>query len=292
MSKHTHQGKPEFLNKLAPKLFPVLASKAKAKKAIAAGELLVNGKAVNFDAKVFSGDEITFRGLQPKETSKPSKPSKVFDLELEVLYEDEHVAAVFKPGGIPVNGVQLKTLENALPKNLKPSREPDALDQPMPLHRLDAPTTGIVLIAKTNRAQVVMGQYFQQKKVEKRYKAVVVGELPSPEGEVNVPVDGKPSTSRYTVVRVTSSVQYGQLSLVDLYPVTGRTHQLRIHMAHLGCPIVGDRQYSGQVEVLQGKGLMLCSDQVAFPHPITGETIHIETKIPRKFRKYMEREAR
>jgi len=292
--KHTHQGKPQFLNKLAPQLWPELASKAKARKAISAGELTVNGQRAHPDARVISGDEIAFNALQSKDTISPKAATnrRVYDLDLEVLYEDGHVAAVHKPAGIPVNGVQLKTLENALPRNLKPTKEADALDYPMPLHRLDAPTTGIVLVAKTNRAQVIMGQRFQQKQVTKRYQAVVVGQLPQLKGEVNEPIDRKPSTSRYELVETVPSKAYGHLSLVKLFPVTGRTHQLRIHMAHLGCPIVGDKQYSGDTEVLTGKGLMLCADQVSFHHPVTEKPLTIETAVPRKFTKYMEWESR
>ncbi|MEL6538137.1 MAG: RluA family pseudouridine synthase [Bacteroidota bacterium] len=291
--KHIHRGKPQFLNKLAPQLFPELASKAKARKAISAGELTVNGQRVHPDARVVAGDEISLKGLSAKGTQTQAGASRrVYDLEVAVLYEDDHIAAVHKPGGIPVNGVQLKTLENALPKNLAPTRETDALEYLMPLHRLDAPTTGLVLIAKTNRAQVIMGQRFQQKEVNKRYQAVVIGELPQAQGEVNEPIDRKPSTSRYEVVETVPSATYGSLSLVKLYPVTGRTHQLRIHMAHLGCPIVGDKQYSGEMEVLAGKGLMLCADEVSFHHPITEEPLTITTEVPRKFIKYMEWESR
>ncbi len=279
--------KPSFLNSLAPKIFKDLASKAKAKKAISAGELLVNGEAVNFDKRVFPGDEITFNGYQPK----GRVTMKVFPLDLEVLYDDAHIAAVHKPGGIPVNGNQFKTLENALPHNLRVSKESDALKFPMPLHRLDAPTTGIVLIAKTNRAQVKMGQLFESKGIDKRYKAIVIGELPQEKGEVNEPIDRKPSKSKYEVVSKGASHKYGKLTLVDLYPVTGRTHQLRIHMEFLGCPIVGDKQYAGGQEVLNGKGLMLCSDRVSFVHPISNKPMVIETQIPNKFKKYMEREA-
>lgn len=287
MNSRIHKGKPQFLNKLAPQLFPELASKAKAKKSISSGELLVNGERVNFDARVFAGDEITFKGYSPKGKVK----IKVFRLDLEVLYEDEFLAAVHKPGGIPVNGNQFKTLENALPHNLKPSKESDALNYPMPLHRLDAPTTGIVLIAKTNQAQVKMGRLFENKRIQKRYKAVVIGELPNEKGKVNEPIERKPSESVYEVVRSSPSNKYGKLTLVDLYPVTGRTHQLRIHMEYLGCPIVGDKQYPGTFDVVNGKGLMLCSDQVSFKHPITNKELIIDTQIPNKFKKYMEREA-
>ncbi|WP_109832698.1 RluA family pseudouridine synthase [Reichenbachiella versicolor] len=281
-------GKPQFLNLLAPKVFKWLASKAKAKKAIASGELKVNGKQVNWDARVFSGDEITF-SQKGRQQATPKR--KVYQEKIPVIYEDEHLAVLNKPGGIPVNGNQFKTLENALPYNLKPSKEPDALEMIRPLHRLDGPTCGLVMVAKTDRAQVAMGKQFQFKEIRKRYKAVVIGKLKESKGTIEKPIDGKKSTSEYEVLTSKPSAKYKALTLVNLYPVTGRTHQLRIHMSEIGHPVVGDKFYSGNQDVLQGKGLLLCSDKLWFDHPITGEKTEVEIKIPNKFITVMERES-
>lgn len=278
--------RPQFLNVLAPKVFKWIASKAKARKAITSGELLVNGKSVKTDARVFPGDVISY---ETKSKSKASK-RKVFEQKIEVVFEDEHLAVLNKPGGMPVNGNQFKTLENALPFNLSASGEPDALEIMRPLHRLDGPTCGLVMIAKTDRAQVAMGRQFQFKEIRKRYKAVVVGELTSLKGTIDQPIDGKKSISEFEVVDSKKSLKNKALTLVDLYPVTGRTHQLRIHMSDLGHPIVGDKFYSKDVDVLQGKGLLLCSDKLWFTHPITNKDVEVEIEIPNKFRSVMERE--
>ncbi len=286
---YTVPDKPKeiFLNRLAPVIFPYLASKAKAKKAISEGELLVNGCEVNWDYRVLPGDEISF---SIKKASAPKK--KIYQEKVPVVFEDEYLAVLNKPGGMPVNGNQFKTLENALPYNLKPSKEPDALPYPMPLHRLDAPTCGLVVVAKTHRAQVEVGKMFENKTIKKRYQAVVVGTVQEKKGIIDSPVDGKKSISEYDVVRVAKSAKYGSLTQVRLYPITGRTHQLRIHMAGLGHPIVGDPYYSGNIDVLKGKGLLLCSDQVSFKHPITGETVTATSKLPNKFSAYVDREDR
>lgn len=278
--------KAAFLNRLASQVFEMVASKAKAKKAIASGEILVNGKRVNYDARVFPGDEITFN---PKGTPTQSK-RKVYELKIPVVFEDEHLAILNKPGGIPVNGNQFKTLENTLPFNLKPSEEPDALDMMRPLHRLDGPTCGLVMVAKTDRAQVLMGRQFQEKKIRKRYQAVVIGKPKIQKGVIDRPIDGKKSISEYEVVKSGQSSKYGFLSLVELYPVTGRTHQLRIHMSDLGHPIVGDKFYSEGNRVLQGKGLFLCSDQLVFVHPISSEEVQVSIKVPNKFMALLDRE--
>ena len=281
--------KPAFLNSYAPKVFTFIASKAKAKKAIVNGELLVNGERVNYDSKVFPGDIITTKvqtSTRPKEKLK-----KVYEEKIDVAFEDEHLGILNKPGGIPVNGNSFKTLENTLPYNLKESNEQDALGIMRPLHRLDGPTCGLVLVAKTERAQVVMGQQFEQKTIRKRYKAVVIGKVEPQKGVISSPIQKKPSKTEFEVIKILKSKKYGFLTLVDLYPVTGRTHQLRIHMSEMGHPIVGDKQYSNNEEVLKGKGLFLCSDKVWFKHPITNEKTVVEIGIPNKFKKYMQRES-
>ena len=282
--------RPQFLNVLAPTLFKFLASKSRARKAILNGELLVNGQKAVSDTKVFGGDIIEFK--KKVQGNKKKGLKKVYKEKLPVVYEDVHMAVLNKPGGIPVNGNQFKTLENTLPFNLKESREEDALAIMRPLHRLDNPTCGLVLVAKTERAQVIMGRQFEKKTIRKRYKAVVVGKVKEAKGRLNSSIDGKPSLTEYEVVKVTTSAKYGYLSLVNLYPVTGRTHQLRIHMSELGHPIIGDKYYSKAVEVLNGKGLMLCSDKVWFKHPISNDSVEVEINIPNKFERYMEREEK
>lgn len=280
--------KPLFLNSYAPKIFPLVASKAKAKKAMANGELLVNGQRVNYDAKVYPGDVIELRERHSNPSNKRLK--KIFEQKIEVVYEDEHLGILNKPGGIPVNGNTFKTVENTLPFNLNYSKEKDALAIMRPLHRLDGPTSGLVLVAKTERAQVIMGQQFEQKTIKKRYKAIVVGEMVKEHGEINSPVDHKKSKSKFEVVQKFKSKKYGHLTLVNLYPITGRTHQLRIHMSSIGHPIVGDKFYSEGVDILNGKGLFLCSDKVWFKHPITNKAIEVEIDIPNKFAAYSKRE--
>lgn len=282
--------RPSFLNALAPKVLEFVASKAKARKAINAGEILVNGRKATVDTKVQGGDVISYHSK--KGTPSPKKAtSKVFEEKLEVVFEDEHMAIINKPGGLPVNGNQFKTLENALPFNLKPTAEEDALDIMRPLHRLDGPTCGLVLSAKTERAQVVMGQQFEKKTIRKRYKAVVIGTLKESKGTIEDLVDDKPSKTEYEVIHSSKSSQYGTLSLVNLFPITGRTHQLRIHMSNLGHPVIGDKFYSKEHPVQEGKGLLLCSDKVWFNHPVTEKPIEVEINVPNKFRKYMERQA-
>lgn len=282
----------QYLNTYAVGVFKFVSSKAKAKEAIQRGELMVNNSPVNEAYKVSAGDVISLVKGKGKGKTKGAKSSgRVYKEKIEVVYEDEHMAILNKPGGIPVNGNQLKTLENTLSFNLKPTKEMDSLPQMRPLHRLDEPTCGLVLIAKTERAQVIMGKQFEEKTIRKRYKAVVIGKLNNDKGEITSPIEKKECHTEFELVETSSAVVYDYLSLVNLYPITGRTHQLRIHMAELGHPVVGDKYYSGKYDVLEGKGLLLCSDKVWFKHPISNKAIEIEIDIPNKFRKLMQREA-
>lgn len=276
--------KPDFLNRYAPKVFAIITSKERAKKQIDKGFLKVNGQKVSKAYRITPGDVIEL--YEDQRTSK-----KVFEEELEVVYEDDYLAVINKPGGLPVNGNTFKTLENALPHNLKPTTQEDALPCPLPVHRLDVPTCGLVMVAKTVNAQVILGDMLQQKKVDKQYHAVVIGEISPAEGLIDEPIQEKPSKTKYKVLEVKPSVKYGKLSKVALYPITGRTHQLRIHMANKGNSIVGDDYYSGKHELQKGKGLLLCAVEVKLQHPITKEPLKVTIDPPRKFGKYMEREA-
>lgn len=247
------------------------------------GLIKVNGVKVSKAYIGRPGDKIDFYGLSP--ASK-----KVYEEQLDVVYEDEYMAVVFKPGGLPVNGNTFKTLENALPYNLKLSLQEDRLPAPLPVHRLDVPTCGLVMVAKTAQAQVALGKMLQDKQLEKQYKAVVIGALQKKEGVIDEPIQGKPSKTKYKVLEDVNSHQYGKLSLLALYPITGRTHQLRIHLSNMGHPIVGDEYYTEKHELFKGKGLFLCAVALKLMHPVTQQPLEVTTNPPRKFEKYLERQ--
>jgi 23S rRNA-/tRNA-specific pseudouridylate synthase len=197
-----------------------------------------------------------------------------------------------KPAGIPVSGNRFKTIAQALPHNLEPSACADALRIPLPVHRLDAPTTGLLVVAKTGTAMVELGRKFADREVRKCYHAVVFGTL-TLSGKIDSPVDGKPAQSICTPLRTVSSLRHKSLTLVKLEPLTGRTHQLRIHMAEAGHPIVGDAQYGSEENVLKGKGLLLAATGIALRHPVFPERkINVQKGLPHKFTALLEREER
>ncbi len=257
-------------------LFAELPTRNSIKKAIKRGELLLNGKVSESGIFLYTSDKIEVVELVQKEL-------RIFELKLGVLFEDDYLAVIHKPAGIGVSGNYFRTIQNALPFNLKSSIQKDAFQIARPVHRLDNPTSGLLLIAKTKNAAVKLGEMLAQKQIEKNYYAIVIG-CPKGSGVIDSPIEGKIAISKYEVIKTIPSNRFESLSLVKLSPLTGRTHQLRIHMAHINCPILGDKEYGADRKNLWGKGLFLSAVELRFSHPITSEIIDVKVDTPRKFK--------
>ncbi len=262
----------------------VYPSRQGLKKAIEKGAFYIDNEKANTGTWIKEGQKIEWIELiKPK--------TKSYQLDLEVVFEDEYMAVVVKPAGILVSGNQFKTLSNALSENLNVSNEPDALNLPRTVHRLDRLTSGLMLVAKTSRAQIHLSNQFKNKSIQKRYRAIVKGVFPK-ELIVQTSIEGQEASSRCYNVACYPSIQNGNISLVDLYPETGRTHQLRIHTSGQGHPIIGDALYTKEGEVLKGKGLFLSAVGIQFIHPIKGVDMKFEIDQPYKFDSLIEREER
>ncbi|MEN7973448.1 MAG: RluA family pseudouridine synthase [Verrucomicrobiota bacterium] len=270
------------LSDYARTAFPTIPSRKGIAKAIKRGELWINGSPAQSGDWVQAGQTLELVDLQ-------QRIPKTYRLPLDVVFEDEYLAVINKPPGIEVSGNKFKTIENALAGSLSPSAQPDALGWPRPVHRLDYSTSGLLLVAKTARAQVFFGQQFEERKIHKRYRAVVMGELLS-NGQIDEPIGGVPAHSRYAPIKTVPSLRSGHLTLVDLFPATGRTHQLRIHMAAIGHPIVGDQKYGQEGNVLKGKGLFLAAVELRFPHPLNQKETVVSIDTPPKFESLLRRE--
>ncbi|MFA5298549.1 MAG: RluA family pseudouridine synthase [Lutibacter sp.] len=221
----------------------------------------------------------------------PKSQPKIFELKLTVLYEDNFMAAVHKPAGFSVSGNAYKTIYNSLPFNLKKSSESDALPWPTPLHRLDNQTSGILLIAKTKNAQIELGNQFKNHTIQKKYVAIVIGKMLSNEA-IKTPIEGKAAKTDFEIVNVVNSLKYKHLSFLNVYPKTGRTHQIRIHLAGIGYPVFGDKLYVEEKMLHKGKGLFLCALEISFLHPKTSEEITLKIAVPHKFESLLQREKR
>jgi len=258
-------------------VFKTISSRKGMKKAIDKSLVLLNGKMAS-TADFVSGGE-TIELLENLSQNRPE-----IELKLEVLFEDEHLAIIHKPAGIEVSGNKRWTIANALSSNLIRSTESDALKFPEPIHRLDYPTSGVLLIGKTASAVTALNQLFEHRMVKKTYYAVTIGEMEL-NRDIRLPVDGKPSYSTFSVLYTIESERFGCLNLVELHPHTGRRHQLRKHLSEIGNPILGDRDYGLEGLILNGKGLYLHASSLHFIHPRTKTEISIRAELPKKFKK-------
>lgn len=260
------------------KLSATLVNRLKWKEAF-----LVNRIPQHTNFPVKSGDVITV--LLDEEA--PEYPAQ--DGELSIVYEDEWLLAVDKPSGMLIHPSRAKnegTLANFVAGYYQKAGQCAAFH---PLTRLDRDTFGVVLIAKNAHIHALL----QEAHPQKTYEALVYGTPPQPEGEVTAPIarcempsllrridpEGKPCRTLY---RVLESGEH--FSRLELHPVTGRTHQLRLHCAYLGCPILGDPQYGSPESMAfsQTLGLssqLLCAKKITFPHPITNENITVTSKL-------------
>jgi RluA family pseudouridine synthase len=254
------------------------------KKAILNHQVMVNDKIAVTAQWVNLGDKIQLIESQ-------SAPPQDFEIDLDVPFEDDFLAVVVKPAGIPVSGNLFKTLYNALGENLQRSTQQDRLRWPLPIHRLDTATSGLVIVAKTHSVRVELGDMLKNKTIQKRYRAILQGTIKE-NGSIDSPIGEKNAVSKFEVVENITTLKDTSLSLVNFYPITGRTHQLRIHASSIGHPIVGDKLYKENTAMKTDKGLFLCAVEVQFIHPVTKILLKVEIDQPAKFDSYLEREKR
>ena len=258
-----------------------LGTKKSAKKAVKRSLVKIDDSICLPGERVSTGQDVK---LLISEKEKPP-----YNLDLKILYEDEFIAVIEKPPGIKVNGNSFKTVENALIGNLKKSDEFDKLSQPRPVHRLDVPTGGILLVAKTEHALVNCSKQFENKIVKKRYRAIAIGKIEK-EGVIDFPIENREAKTKYIPLLSIPSLKNGYLTLLDLIPITGRRHQLRIHFSKIGNPILGDKEYGVDGLILKSKGLFLWAVELSFKHPVNGEDMTISIDAPPKFKTTLERE--
>ena len=262
------------------------------------GAFFVNGEPAHTDRVVLPGDEIRVLLDEPV----PDYPAE--DGPLDILYEDEAIIALDKPPGLimhPTFNRTTGTLANRVLAHYQATGQACAVH---PVSRLDRDTFGVVLLAKNAHVHALLNRAPK----EKVYEALVLGVPAPPAGSIDAPIarrsptgllrcvraDGKPAVTKYETLwtreqetgkretgdgslsaedREPSSVS---LSLVRLWPVTGRTHQLRVHLAYIGCPILGDPQYGTALEITQ----QLCARRLRITHPFTGEAMEFTSRQP------------
>lgn len=258
-------------------IFPTLSTKSALKKALKKKLIFVDGKLGKTSTFIHGNEHITFSPVEEKAGQRK------LILQLNVLFEDEHIAIINKPAGILVSGNAFKTIANALAQNLKKSSQADAI-KPQAAHRLDFATTGLLVVGKTKASLLALNKLFEEKLVEKTYFSVTIGKMPK-QGTLNFPVDDKEAISRFEVIETIVSERFQYLNLVKLAPETGRRHQLRKHLSAYGNPILGDATYSKAGLILKGKGMYLHAYSLAFFHPVTEKRMYMKQELPSKFGK-------
>jgi 23S rRNA pseudouridine1911/1915/1917 synthase len=248
------------------------------KKAIDKGLFTLNGQPAGTGDWLKAGDVVEIWQESRKEVLIPR-------LNFRSCYEDEHCLVIHKAPGIPVHSRGKFNVSYQLQTWRMSGNRQDELACPQPVHRLDAATEGLLIAAKTRSFQIAIGHLFTNREIEKRYSAILLGKIEG-RGTFSDPIDDKSALSAYESIAQKEFPGWGWLSLVRLYPKTGRTHQLRIHCAKNGHPILGERKYAPEVKNLKGKGLFLFADQLNFTHPLSGKRLHLSLELAKKFKKY------
>ena len=270
-------------------------SRSQANEAIKAGTVLVNGKLAKAKYVVKEGDVITYE-LPEEEVLE----YKAEDIPLDIIYEDADVAVVNKPQGMVVHpsaGHTSGTLVNALMYHVKDLSSINGVVRPGIVHRIDKDTSGLLMIAKNDKAHNALAAELKDKKSLRKYVAIVHGNLPNDRGVIEAPIGrsdkdrkkqavtakGKPAVTRFTVLE-----RFGNYTLVELQLETGRTHQIRVHMAYIGHPVAGDPLY-GPRKTLKGHGQFLHAKTLGFTHPTTGELVEFTAEEPIIFKETLEK---
>ena len=266
-------------------------SRSMAQKIIENGQALVNGKVHKASYKTKLGDKIEIELLEPKETNLEAQ-----DIPLDIIYEDGDILVVNKPKGMvvhPGNGNPDGTLANAVLNHCKKNLSGIGGEiRPGIVHRLDKDTSGLIVIAKNDKAHINLSKQIQDRKVKKIYTALVRGIIPEDAATINMPIgrsntdrkkmavrkDGKVAITHIKVIK-----RYEKYTLIRVKIDTGRTHQIRVHMAEIGYPVVGDEVYSNGKNEFNVHGQMLHSTSLDFVHPITGKQMHFEAPLPKYF---------
>ena len=272
-----NQEKPIRFQEYGVGIFNTVPTKSAIKKAIKKELIFIDGILASSSKYISGGEKIELYQSEKIATFKRLK------LDVEVLYEDDFLAIIYKPAGILVSGNKFVTITNALPQNLQKSTQKDAV-KPQPIHRLDYPTSGLLLVGKTSSAIQKLSLLFKKKEIQKTYFAITIGKMCSA-GVIYFKVDHKNASTEFKVLQSVKSERFKYLNLVELQPKTGRKHQLRKHLSSIGHQILGDKIYGKSDLILKGKGLYLHAAKLEFEHPITNKKICICKKLPKKFSK-------
>ncbi len=278
-------------------------SRTKIQRLIDEGEVTVDGETVPSRYQLKGGEQVEL--IIPEPIKTDIEPEEI---ALEIVYEDDHLAVINKPVGMvthPAAGVYSGTLVNALVHHFRTLPTGRGVDRPGIVHRLDKNTSGLLLVAKSEDTLLALQRMLEQRLIKRTYLAIICGHMPKEKGKIDLPI-GRSSTDRTKMAVVDSGraavTEYHLLERfrsVELHEVnlqTGRTHQIRVHFAKLGHPVLGDPEYGGREKWLRGifaperplaRRLLdilshqaLHAHQLSLVHPVTGQSLLLKADPP------------
>lgn len=260
-------------------------SRSTIQKLIKEGNVLVNNKIVKSSYVINNGDEIVINYEPPKNNLKKEA------MDLEIVYEDDDLAVINKPNGLvvhPGNGNESGTLANGLSYHFNELSDINGEERPGIVHRIDAYTTGLLVIAKNDIAHQKLAKQLEDKTLFRLYYALVDGVIENDTGSIDAPIGrdkkdrkkmaviagGKRAVTHFKVLE-----RYNNATLIEIRLETGRTHQIRVHMQYINHPVINDPVY-GNHKLIDNTGQCLHAKELGFIHPKTGKKMHFECDLP------------
>ena len=268
-------------------------SRAKIQKLIDEELILVNDKVIKSSYKVSNGDVIL---ITDKEEDMSVKPEK---MDIDIVYEDDDVMVINKKSGIvvhPAPGNYSGTLVNGLMYLSKNLSHVNGEFRPGIVHRIDKDTSGLLIVAKNDKAHRILAEELKEKKIKRKYIALVSGVINHDIGEIDAPIGRDPSDRKKMCVTSTNSKdaithfrvleRYKNASLIECELETGRTHQIRVHMKYINHPVINDPVYGKNNHGEFGQ--LLHAKEITFTHPTTKEVMTFSCEVPEEFNKILE----
>ncbi len=272
-------------------------TRTSAQRLIEDGNILVNGKNAKVSYKIQENDKISVEIPKPKQIEL-----KAQNIPIEIIYEDSDIIVVNKPKGMvvhPANGNPDGTLVNAIMAICKDSLSGIGGEiRPGIVHRIDKDTSGLLIVAKNDNAHVKMSEQIKNHEVKKTYIALVRGVFKENEATIDMPIGRSTSdrkkmavnkNGKNAITHIKVLKRFDKYTLLQVNIETGRTHQIRVHLSHIGYPIVGDYTYSNGKNEFDVIGQCLHAQKLEFKHPITQKDMCLEAELPQYFKDILDK---